>query len=267
MQVTVTLLVDNISSAYPFKAEYGFAALIEIDGTRFLYDSGSGDTIFANSEYLEIDLTTIPALVISHGHYDHTGSALALVKNGISKVYLHPEAFVKRFRKNNDGTLFPNGCVGSLTDFCAAGAEVIMVDQPTQISPGVWLLGNVPRRTEFEDAGGNFILQRGETTECDEVIDDMPIVIDHPQGLIVLSACAHAGMVNILHYAKECLPERPIQAFIGGTHLINAGPQRIAATVDALKKWGIPQIVTCHCTRSEERRVGKECRSRWSPYH
>ena len=120
-------------------------------------------------------------------------------------------------------------------------------DKPLEIYPGVYITGTIPRRTAYEDAGGRFVLQSGEDLIEDYIEDDMALVIDHPQGLIILSGCAHAGTVNTLEYAREITGKRHIQAYIGGTHLMNASSERMEATLSALLDELPNRIMIGHC--------------------
>ncbi len=130
----------------------------------------------------------------------------------------------------------------------ARGGHLIMKDGPQAIMPGVYLTGSIPRTNDFEDTGGKFSMERDGQWCDDPLVDDQAVVIDHPEGLIIISGCAHAGMINTIEYAKEITGKGKIQAFIGGTHLIAASPDRVAETIKSLLASDIDKIVVSHCT-------------------
>jgi len=128
------------------------------------------------------------------------------------------------------------------------GAELHLIDQFTEIDDRIYLTGVVPRLNDFEDVGGDFMAEENGQLVGDLVPDDMAMVIDHPEGLIIISGCAHAGIINIIDYARKKTGRNKVQAFIGGTHLLTASEERMAKTIAALKAYDIEKIIPCHCT-------------------
>ena len=249
MKIELTILVENTTSAMALIGEWGFSALITIDGYPLLFDTGHRDALFVNSAQLKMPLKDIEEIVISHGHYDHCGALVALLKQiGSRPVTAHPGIFVKRYSIGAGGHKLAVGCPFSEAEAAAAGAQFRYSVKPLEIRPGVYVTGTIPRRTVYEDVGGHFAIESGEDLMEDHIEDDMALVIDHPQGLIVMSGCAHAGMVNTLSYAREITGTNHIQAYIGGTHLVNASPERIEATVSYLHHERPDRIMIGHCT-------------------
>jgi len=128
------------------------------------------------------------------------------------------------------------------------GAEIVTTDSFTEIYPHVFLTGAIPRQTDYEDVGGSFWVDAGEGLAPDFITDDMAMVIRHPEGLIIISGCAHAGIINTIAYACSQTGESKILAFIGGTHLMTASAERMAKTVAALRQYDVQKIIACHCT-------------------
>jgi len=248
MKVKITILVENTTPAPGFIGEYGFAALVTVDERKFLFDTGSADAIFNNASAKGIDLAEINDLIISHGHFDHTGAVIPFLHMGNKKkVYAHSQIFKKRYvvQKEEQKEI---GVSFSSQEIRLNGSEFITTDNFTEIHPGVFVTGEIPRVNNYEDAGGNFWVEDGEKLAADKIIDDMSMVINHPEGLIIISGCAHAGIINTISYARQKTGQNKILAFIGGTHLINASEERIAKTVAALKELDVQKIIPCHCT-------------------
>ena len=249
MDVRVTILVENTTPVPGLLGEYGFSALIEVDGQQFLFDTGSGEAIMANARTLDIDLSCIEALVISHGHFDHTGGVLQLLPE-LKKpiVYAHSGVFTRHLVPSGPNQTRYIGVSFTKDELTAVGAEFVAVDNFTELADNIYLTGTIPRLTDYEDAGGSFIKDISGELLPDLIEDDMALVINHPQGLIIVSGCAHAGMINMINYALECTGANKVLAFIGGTHLISADESRLQKTIADLKRIEPQHLIVCHCT-------------------
>ncbi len=248
MEVSITILVENTTPAPAFRGEYGFAALVAVNEKKFLFDTGSEDAVLKNAVLAGIDLNQITDLIISHGHFDHTGAVIPFLQSGNNKrIYSHSNIFVPRyvilgeFKKYIGVSFKPQ-------EIKSNGAEHIFTDEFTEIYPRVFLTGEVPRVNDFEDVGGSFYIDEGDKLMPDNIIDDMSMVVDHPEGLIIISGCAHAGIINIIEHARLKTGQDKVLAFIGGTHLIMASEERLTKTVAALREFDVQQVIACHCT-------------------
>ena len=248
MQVSVTILVENTTPIPGFQGEYGFAALVEVEGKKFLFDTGSADALIKNAAAGGIDLSSINDLVISHGHFDHTGAVIPFIQTGKNKkVFAHSNIFIPRYVVLGE---FKRGIGVSCKqqEITANGAEFIITDDFTEIHPGVFVTGEIPRMNDYEDVGGSFFIEDGDKLVPDNLSDDMSMVINHPEGLIIISGCAHAGIINTIEYAQKKTGQNKIKAFIGGTHLSGASDKRMNRTLMELQNYDIEQIIACHCT-------------------
>lgn len=249
MQVNISILVENTTPTPALTGEYGFSALVSIDGRKILFDTGSADALFRNAAQMGIDLNKIEDLFISHGHFDHTTAMLALCKNcGSKRIYAHPQIFASKYNLGSRGSLRDIGIPFSQQELTEAGAEFVFIDKFCEISPRVFISGEIPRKNDFEDTGGNFRMQAGNEIVVDELLDDMALIIDHPDGLIIISGCAHSGIINTMEYACQMTSRSKILAFIGGTHLINASEDRLSKTIAAIKAMDIEKLAVGHCT-------------------
>lgn len=249
MKTAVTILVENTTPAPVFIGEYGFSALIEVDDHKILFDTGSAQALYHNAPQLGIDLNKVDALVISHGHFDHTGGLLSYLKQyGPRPVYAHSGIFVSRPLPLGGTNYKDIGCGFNQDELLKAGAQLHLRDEFSSVFPGVYISGAIPRNTTFEDTGGKFKMMVNGETQDDPLIDDSALIIDHPEGLIIISGCAHAGVINIIEHARLQTGKSQVLAFIGGTHLISASPQRIDQTIAALDSFSIAKIIVSHCT-------------------
>lgn len=248
MKVSITILVENSTPVPGFQGEYGFAALVAVDEKKILFDTGSADALIKNAAAGGIDLAQINDLVISHGHFDHTGALIPFLQTAKSKrVYAHAGIFIPRYVVLGDYKR-AIGVSCQSQEISSNGAEFIITNEFTEISSGVFVTGEIPRNTDYEDVGGSFYVSVGDRMVPDNIYDDMSMVINHPDGLIIISGCAHAGIINTIEYARLKTGQNKIKAFIGGTHLVGASEERITRTIAALKDLNVEQIIACHCT-------------------
>jgi len=245
--VAVTVLADN-RAAYGLESEHGFALWIETAGHKILFDTGRGGAMLRNAETLGIDLGLADCIVLSHGHYDHTGNvAWALGQAQGATVYLHASALRPRYSIHEAPKLI--GMPGPSAEAVHTLAEVRRrwVCAPTALSEHIWLTGVVPRETAYEDTGGPFFLDEAGR-QTDGLPDDLSLWIQTPAGLVICLGCCHAGVINTVRHITETARDRRIIALLGGMHLLHASGERLERTAEALKEYAIPHVFACHCT-------------------
>lgn len=248
----IRILVDNQAPA-GLVEEHGFAAWIEADGHALLFDTGQGEALAANAAMLGCDLGRIDALVLSHGHYDH-GGALAQVLSlaPTARVCCHAGAFVPRYSVRPGEA--PRAIAVADTDRAAILSlppdRIQWIDAPCQLAPGVGLSGPIPRLHPLEDTGGPFFLDPAGNC-ADPLDDDLALWIETSRGLIVITGCCHAGLINTVEHVRAVSGVDKVYGIIGGLHLLNASGARLAATCSALRGWAPAFVIPCHCTGEE----------------
>jgi 7,8-dihydropterin-6-yl-methyl-4-(beta-D-ribofuranosyl)aminobenzene 5'-phosphate synthase len=247
--IDITLLVENSVHERGLKGEHGLAWHLQSGAHQVLFDTGQTELVVENAPRLGVSLNRLDAIVLSHGHYDHTGGLAAVAAaSPCPPVFLHPAAREAKFSRPPGGTPQFIGLPESTGAVLARPqTRIIETRICTEVVEGLFVTGEIPRRTAYEDPGGSFFLDEGGTRP-DPVRDDQAMFFDTAAGVVVLLGCAHAGLVNTLDYVQSLNPGRPFRAVLGGLHLLNASPQRLAATVEALRQREVPLIVPAHCT-------------------
>ena len=247
--IRITVLVENAASRPDLGAEHGLSFWIEMNGKRILFDTGHTDLILPNAAQLQVNLAGADAIVLSHGHYDHTGGLAAVLPLcPHAPVFLPPGALEKRYSRHKDGSVHDIGMPQASADALHrhAGA-VTYIDRPAEIVEGLFTTGAVPRTNDFEDTGGDFFLDAA-CKKPDPIIDDQALYFACSGGLVVLLGCAHAGVVNTLQHIAHLTGGGPIHAVLGGMHLHTATDRRLEATTEALARHTIELLAPAHCT-------------------
>jgi len=247
----ITIVVDN-KAANGFAAEHGYALWLEADERVILFDTGNRDALKANSEKLNLDFSSLTELILSHGHYDHTGGVETVLERAPGvQVYLHQAAMQPRYSVKNGDTRSVRMSTEAMKSLWSLEDESIhWLTHPFRISPQVGITGPIARRTGYEDTGGSFYYDPWGKRP-DPIDDDNAVWVHTPGGLVICVGCSHAGIVNTINAIVETTGESKIRTVIGGLHLVNASPERLQNTVDALNALDIGQLIACHCTGDE----------------
>jgi 7,8-dihydropterin-6-yl-methyl-4-(beta-D-ribofuranosyl)aminobenzene 5'-phosphate synthase len=242
----ITVLIDNKTSRPDLDAEHGLSMWIEYKGNHILFDTGQSDKLIRNAEKLGIDLAQTDSIVISHGHYDHTGGLSAVLDIAAkAKIYLHPAAIEKKY-SHKTATAKSIGMTATARK-AIQSRNVIWTVAPAWLVPGLAATGQVPRNNDFEDVGGSFFLDE-KRQKADELLDDQAMFIESAEDLIVILGCAHSGVANTLDYISKLAGNNKLHTVVGGMHLLNAGKARIAETIEVFKKYEVQKIAPLHCT-------------------
>ncbi len=246
--ITITVLAENTAQGMGLLGEHGLSLWIETPESCVLFDTGQGLVLPHNAEALGVALDCADAIVLSHGHYDHTGGLLyAMGQIPHVRLFLHPAALVTRFSRHG-GAAREIGMPAPVREAIAGRATLITwTTEPTEIGPGLFVTGPVPRRSWLEDTGGPFFLDAGGSIP-DGIEDDQAMWIETPAGVVVLLGCAHSGVINTADYVQKLTGRKAIRAVVGGMHLGSASDERMARTIASLNQLNIEGLWPCHCT-------------------
>lgn len=256
--IKITVLVEN-SVAFPFLpgnlqgmlGEHGLSVLIDNGEEKILYDTGRGRTLIGNLEQSGNSPDNINKVAISHGHLDHTGSLMSFLQTRRrTTVYCDPDIFDDKYSKK--GSIM--NCIGipySSDNLEKAGAQFNFTKKIQVMGEGIFLSGRIPRVHKWEQDGGNFFIKKGRSFVPDNIEDDQAVYLNSRAGLVIITGCGHAGIINTVEHALNFFGTDKVLAVIGGLHLSGAPPERVRLTIRRLTEFQVEKFILGHCTGFE----------------
>lgn len=252
----ITILSSQVSESVLGVGEWGFAALVEADGRKLLFDTGAWpETVLWNARTLGIDLSDVEDVVLSHNHQDHTGGLIALRRalmatnpKALRRAYAAPAIFAPRRNEPPSWTSMAE----KRRQYEALGGEFVLIAEPREVMPGLWLTGRPPRQHKESSM---VLLSKVEVEldgawQVDGVPEDMPLVAVTADGIFVLTGCGHSGLVNNVLFAQT-LTGGKVTGAIGGFHLFLYSDDELQWTAEQLKRAGVEVLSAAHCTGIE----------------
>jgi 7,8-dihydropterin-6-yl-methyl-4-(beta-D-ribofuranosyl)aminobenzene 5'-phosphate synthase len=253
LKITVlsTMLVGDTTGI----GEWGFSALVEADGHRILLDTGNHpETVLQNARDLKMDLSDVREVILTHNHGDHVGGLLTLRRelmkqnpDALSIVHVSKGIFYSRPLPDREG----NRMIAIREDYEATGGKFVEHDGWTEIFSGAWLTGPVPRKYPERNWSVTIKVQTPAGLVEDNIPEDQSFVLNTAQGMVVITGCGHAGIINILTDANAEFHDRPVYGIIGGLHLYPATDQQLDWTGDKMKEFHVANLLGAHCTGIE----------------
>lgn len=252
----LTVVVEDSASMKKTNllAQHGLSLLLKIDLTdsdrvNVLMDTGpSPDAALHNIDALNIDLRMVNIIFLSHGHYDHTGGLVSILGRIGKKVPLiaHPSVFEPKLKVEPYLKHIGLPFTPSMVEL--AGGIILCAKNSIDLAKGVMTSGQAERSTTFEKTEGFYTVKEEQFIE-DHLPDDQALIIDvEDKGLVIVSGCAHSGIINIIKQAQKMTSIKDIYAIVGGLHLEKADNERIKLTIEEFLKLDPKVVAPCHCT-------------------
>jgi len=242
-EVAITVLVDNLASD-GFGSEHGLSLWIKHSEGNVLFDAGQSSLAAENADKAGVDLSSADAIVLSHGHYDHTGAlAAVLALAPACPVFLHPAALDRKYKRLGQAGKYIG--MSDSARVALAGIDIRFTEQRTQIFRGLFATGSIPGPKEIKPEG--YFYTDSSCSKPDMFADDQAVYIETSRGLLVVLGCTHSGLKSTLCHISRLTGEK-IYAVIGGMHLSKASDEEIEDVASVLKKYGAEKIFPLHCT-------------------
>lgn len=263
--IEILTLVEERSETAGLKTEHGLSFLLKIDGEQWLFDAGQTGIVVENARKLGVNLSEIEGIILSHGHYDHTGGLRAVLqKSGPKKIYAHPDIFRKRYNLKKNRKFRSIGFPIRKTTVRKEGGKFDLSRERRQISPRICLSGEIPFTTDFEKGEPYLVIREKRKYIPDPFIDEQYLVIESNGGLVMINGCCHSGLINSLKHLRLYRPEEKIKAIIGGLHLRSADTITLDKVIGSLKEFDPEFIIAGHCTgEAAESRLAREFGARF----
>jgi len=253
----IKVLVENTTLTNDFKSEHGFSLYIETKNKRILFDVGASGLFLENAKKLDVDISKVDYLIISHGHYDHGGGLKTFLKeNKKAKVFIHHLAFEKYYaRRLNDKLEF----IG-LDESLKENKQIIFTSNIFNINDEIKLFSNVFKKDgPLKSNSGLFKENKGEKI-IDKFEHEQNLVIKDEDKTLLITGCAHNGIVNILEHYYQMKGKMP-NYVIGGFHLFSrSGGMEDLNRIENIAKYlnkTKAKFYTCHCTGEEPYKILK----------
>ena len=269
-EATISILAeDTINFDTPFLGRFGLSMMLELKADtcekKILYDTNSAAApILHNLKILEKSLDDVSAIFLSHCHYDHT-DGLAGILDAIDQpipVIAHPEIFRPCFEINPDGVRHIGVTGQNRNSLEQKGATFTLTKASLNLMTGVTTSGEIERVTSFEVLEDLYTIIDGEVVQ-DHEKDDSAVLINIEEGLVIITGCCHAGIVNTMMHARKITGVEKVHAVIGGLHLIDASEEKITKSVEALRE--VDWVFAGHCTGFDGlHRIAKEMGDRFA---
>jgi 7,8-dihydropterin-6-yl-methyl-4-(beta-D-ribofuranosyl)aminobenzene 5'-phosphate synthase len=223
--------------------------LVESDEAKVLFDTGQSFSAVHNAKLLGVDLSQVDKIVLSHGHFDHTGGLKHVLGEMAKKIEViaHPDIWQAKFNLQGEESRYI-GIPFSRKELEDLGAKFKLTSKPLAISGSIMTSGEIPLTTDYEEIEPFLVVKANGNFNPDRFRDDQALIIKTPAGLVIILGCAHRGIINTLYHAQKISGVKKIDTVLGGCHLMNASEERIWRTVDALKELGVGRLGVCHCT-------------------
>jgi len=248
MPVTITTLSENTAN-FGFLAEWGLCMLVDVDGFKVLMDTGMSISTVYNAKLLGVDFGDLDAIVLSHGHLDHTGGLMEVLKlSGPKKIVAHPDIWNAKYSDRRGRPSRNIGIPFSREELEKLGAAFELSREPVYLSSNIVTSGEVPMNTDYEQLDQGLFCETKEGVQPDPLKDDLSLAVKTKEGLIVVLGCAHRGPINIIRHLQKVTGQERIYAVVGGTHLVHASHERIRKTIRDFKKINLKKVACSHCT-------------------
>jgi 7,8-dihydropterin-6-yl-methyl-4-(beta-D-ribofuranosyl)aminobenzene 5'-phosphate synthase len=256
----ITTLIENTKPLdSKLKSEGALSFFVEYDGKKIIFDTGEkGKPLIYNAKKLGVDIENADYMVLSHGHYDHTGGVMPYIETygNNFKLIINPAVFLPRYRYK-DGKKDDIGTPFTMDDLKINNVETIFSEDVEAISENIHVISDFSLHPEYRMEDNGLFYEEDGVEKKDFMPGESVLVMKHEKGLVLLIGCSHSGVVSIVEKIREQYNEN-IYAVFGGTHLVKSSQGFIDKTVKYFKNSEIEKIGVCHCNGENAAKTFKE---------
>ncbi|MDY0361291.1 MAG: MBL fold metallo-hydrolase [Desulforegulaceae bacterium] len=251
MSTIITPVVENTTpTGMGLLGEHGLSFLIDNNNETILFDTGQGLAFENNMKVLGKDISKIEKIVLSHGHYDHTGALGTIAETTDFDLYGHPACFLPKLASFDEINFLDIGCRFSKEFLESKGVRLHLSEKPQKVSNNITTIGEVEFSNDFEIVEQHFYSEREGKKIKDTVPDDLGIVIETDKGIVLILGCTHRGIINTLTHVSKLTGSKKFHTVMGGLHLGGADDKKMDLIIDKLNDFEIENLITGHCTGS-----------------
>ena len=241
----IITLIENVVNSGSLQAEHGLSLYIETEKQKILFDTGQSGAFIQNAQKLGINIEDIDSLVLSHGHYDHTGGLYPfLEKNSKAKVYAKRNIFIPKYSGKSRfiGTKYNEELLKN---------RLVYVDSISEIAENVFIMPDIPIHQSIDTNFKGLFRKIGKTFIPDEFDDELFLAIKQPEQINILTACSHRGITNICKTATEHF-KLPVGLILGGFHMKDCTVEQYVQITHYFRTLQPESVGVCHCTGLEK---------------
>ncbi|MDY0131652.1 MAG: MBL fold metallo-hydrolase [Desulforegulaceae bacterium] len=248
-KITITAVVENTApTGMGLISEHGLSFLIENNGETILFDTGQGLAFENNMKVLGKDISKIEKVVLSHGHYDHTGALGLIAEKTAFELFAHPGCFLPKLASLDQINYLDIGCSFSKEYLESKGVKLKLSEKSQKVSKNIITIGEVEFTNDFEMIEEHFYSEINGKKIKDTIPDDLGIVIDTKKGNVLILGCTHRGIINTLTHVSKLVGSNKFHTVMGGLHLGGADSKKMDLIIEKLKDFEIENLITGHCT-------------------
>jgi 7,8-dihydropterin-6-yl-methyl-4-(beta-D-ribofuranosyl)aminobenzene 5'-phosphate synthase len=260
------MLIENekLKDNPELKKEHGISVLMNVNNQKILLDTGTSGRFIENANQLGIDIKDIDIVIISHGHSDHSGGLIRFLEiNPKAKVFMHPGAMEKHFAKLFFKKIDVSTPVEVLNRF---QNRIHFIENFSEVSKDVYIITNIMKKYPWVNFSKNLLREDNGTLREDDFKHEMVVAIHNKGKLVIITGCSHQGVLNMIESTLSVFPNMPVQAVVGGFHLVGMpglnilgeSKESITRVGKTLLDYEIDKTYTCHCTGMKPYKILKE---------
>lgn len=248
----IKTLVENTALSKDFGSEHGLSLYIETNSRKILFDVGAGELFLENAKKLNVDISDVDYLIISHGHYDHGGGLKAFLReNTKAEVFLHRLAFEKYYAMRSNDELEYIG----LDEELKQNRRIVLTSDRFFIYRGIQVFSNITQKEPLPISNNGLLMEHNGQIVQDTFVHEQNLIIEEDGKTLLVTGCAHNGIVNIIEHFHDLKGRMP-NYVVGGFHLSSrsSGNNVNPEMIDKISKYLIntnAKFCTCHCTGIE----------------